>query len=773
MKMIRNLMVLLFCMTVLFAPSCTKRSADTAADAADGTVTAAEPQILTNVFRGTPMELPADYSIGAGVAPYYHAETGETTFLCRDVRNRGDELLLLTFTADGKVAEEAALSFEGAESVTFGALTGERLYFSRFQYNADTGERKNYIGCYTFADGSLTYSEELAGLFSDSGAAAGPNFFVQYMAADEAGYVYFTCGDEVMVLDDTLKRSFFVLSPEWISGMKNMNGTVYLDTFGSGLVPVDREAKAFGEALALPSPLLNGSYYLGGGYDLFYTTAEGLYGYDPDSGDAELVFSFPNSDLYADNLTILTIVSPDRVIAYDETGVPVIYDRAADVDLSRVRVLEIAYTTAQPNLSSLIVQYNKANPGVRLMAKDYSRYNTPEDFTAGSRKLVNDVLNGLYQPDLVTGITASERIVQEIYQNDLYMDLYPLLDAGGAIRRDDILGCVTRTFETGDGELWAIGPNFTVKSLIGTRELLGEWENGWAVTDMIGFAQSLPDGVQLMKGLDRMKGLTDLMGTDGYSMFVDTDTGTCEFESPEFLRFLEYLAALPESADPEGGTSFLGTSEAYLLYHNGQIALKEMTYYGVINWLTEETVFNTRDVVRVGYPTRDGGTGGSAVSMTPYVITSFCEYPEEAWAFIESVVMPAERKTEDIFSYSVGQDGFPVLKSRLRESCASLSDYQFDIYFAGGMARGYYDPETWDEPLRSPGIRKRVTEEETEALIDWLDTEVGFPAAEVLADDIHAIIVEEITGYLGGAKTAEDCARIIQSRVSLWLAEHQ
>ena len=39
--------------------------------------------------------------------------------------------------------------------------------------------------------------------------------------------------------------------------------------------------------------------------------------------------------------------------------------------------------------------------------------------------------------------------------------------------------------------------------------------------------------------------------------------------------------------------------------------------------------------------------------------------------------------------------------------------------------------------------------------------------------EINQIMQEEIEEYLAGMGTPEDCAKKIQSRVSIWLAEHQ
>ncbi|MBQ9996767.1 MAG: hypothetical protein IJP32_10375, partial [Clostridia bacterium] len=183
-----------------------------------------------------------------------------------------------------------------------------------------------------------------------------------------------------------------------------------------------------------------------------------------------------------------------------------------------------------------------------------------------------------------------------------------------------------------------------------------------------------------------------------------------------------------------------------------------------------EAEFNTPDVVDIGYPTADG-SNGTRVDMTPYVITSFCEYPEEAWDFIESMIAPEE----DFDSRVLGRHGIPVLKEQFMQVCESEYDSLFEIYFDGGMSWGPYDPEYDDleAEMREPGIRKFFTEEDAQAMLRWLDEEVGAPAADAVDPEITEIVTEEITSYLGGAKTAADCARIIQSRVSIWLAEHE
>ena len=65
------------------------------------------------------------------------------------------------------------------------------------------------------------------------------------------------------------------------------------------------------------------------------------------------------------------------------------------------------------------------------------------------------------------------------------------------------------------------------------------------------------------------------------------------------------------------------------------------------------------------------------------------------------------------------------------------------------------------------------TEDDKAKLLDYLTNDVGQRAVAQIPEEITAIVNEEISTYLGGAKDAKTCADVIQSRVNLWLAEHE
>ena len=161
-------------------------------------------------------------------------------------------------------------------------------------------------------------------------------------------------------------------------------------------------------------------------------------------------------------------------------------------------------------------------------------------------------------------------------------------------------------------------------------------------------------------------------------------------------------------------------------------------------------------------------------SSNVIMVTSFCKAPELAWEYVRSAIIPDYNEVWGGYRLF---NGLPVLKSIYDSMAAQYYEnfYEFGIYFSGGMSYGSGDPEnpmTVDD-LREPGIIAHFTEEDAANLKDFLDKNVGFSASSSIANEINEIVEEEISSYTSGAKSAEECAKVVQSRVSIWLSEHE
>ena len=284
---------------------------------------------------------------------------------------------------------------------------------------------------------------------------------------------------------------------------------------------------------------------------------------------------------------------------------------------------------------------------------------------------------------------------------------------------------------------------------------------------MVEYAAALPEGVSLMDKLSAENAADLLFGGTGYSAFVDIKAGTCSFDSTDFISYLEFLKTLPKKFDYKS----YDRAETAEKYGDGRLILAEQTYMGISDYLREESIFRTPEYLRIGYPSGGSFSGGSYITAAPFVITSFCEEPEAAWLFIETSLFDiGENNLSNRY-----QNGFPTLKSQFRQVCEDSMDYVYKYYYDGRYSMGINDPE---RPLSflnddRPGIVKYFTEEDAAELEKWLEGDVGIQLGNTVSGEISEIVEEEISSYLAGVRDAQSCAKMIQSRVNLWISEHE
>ena len=793
----KRLTALLLAGLLLALPSCSRENPDNPdAETSQSGETVEKASILTHIFRGSSFKLPEEYSVLQDMTPTYDKETGNVTLLATwweeildEEGNYADSqrhYYMMTLSPDGTVVSREEIFFgEETYPQNLTQANGTTYYLSN---TYDPNTYKETFNLYTVKDGVTTPLEDLARFFPSAGNTEMGWFYIQYMTVDKDGYVYLGADQEIAVLNPDLTLAFTVTLDNWINTMSaSPDGVVYISSYmdgGYGLTPIDKEEKALGETITLGQNNIREMFFADG-YDVFYTTDDGLYGFnfpaaDESAEDApgtpsgpELVMNYQNSDVTEDTFNVLSVVDTETLLVSERDPVTynstvAVYRKSADVDLSAVHVIEIASTYTHYQLPTSVVSFNKNNPGTRIIISDYSQYRTDEDYLAGEKKLATDIVNGLYKPDIVIG-SSTQSHVRQILENDLYTDLYTFLDKDEKINRDTVFSSVLYSYETAGGKLWGLPNEFGVSTLIAPKSAVGD-RTAWTFTEMMDFAMNLPDGVSLMEDLTQENAMNYLLGGSGYSAFVDMTAGTSSFTSPEFIKYLEYIKTLPASSlsyeeRPEDYYETL-----YLLRHSGKVVLDNVNLSDPHDWVGLEAVFNTKDYVLIGYPAENGDKGARISYSDSYIITSFCEYPDEAWAFLKTIISP---EYDEMRGRYRGISSFPIIRSLCDEMTEEYKEYEYDIYFSGGASWGSYDPENPDtSELREPGIRTYFTDADKEALLNYLETGVGQRAVAQIPDEINNIVNEEISTFLGGVKDAESCADVIQSRVNLWLAEH-
>ena len=442
-----------------------------------------------------------------------------------------------------------------------------------------------------------------------------------------------------------------------------------------------------------------------------------------------------------------------------------------DIDLRTVRYLNIAYFDSLPNeLTAAINSFNRSRPDARIVAEDWSAYGTSENPFAGYDKLLRDMVTGTGSPDILVGGLADRHIVGA-YEQGLYTDLAPFLSADGTVNPDNLFGCVKRLFDNGRGGMWGISPNFrTADSLVSVPELLGEYagQGYWTISETLDYIESLPADCAFMSELTQT-GLPHLDRGDGYMIFVDREAGTCSFDDPEFVRWLHFAESLPTPEEYAARSPYasMNAEELAKLRLDGKIraASTGTATVGRLRKLLME--FGTKDWTLIGYPApvKRAGAGTPVTAEFALMISSACESPELAWDLIRRC-----------FAAEGEQGGIPALKTSFDKEAERLYEKQFEDYYipradaqSQSYDRKYADPE---KKLKYPGYVSTFNPEDRDKYAAIFD-EIGTSPSERGIPEVRGIIAEELSSFLGGVGTAEDCAKKIQSRVSIWLAEHK
>ncbi|MBR5681609.1 MAG: hypothetical protein IKX19_13255, partial [Clostridia bacterium] len=455
-----------------------------------------------------------------------------------------------------------------------------------------------------------------------------------------------------------------------------------------------------------------------------------------------------------------------------------LYRASDDVNLNEVTVLEIAQAVDVEEISmfgrgikNAIVSFNKTHADARIVLRDYSQYNTKEKPNGGESKLMIDMLTGVYRPDML--ILSTERgggSVSELVSHGLYTDLTPFLEKDPEVNMDSTFGGMRRLFDDMKGGIWGITPSVVIHTLLSTREMLGPFADreaeGWTLTELLDYAESLPEEVTFEPNLTEERAEALLLGRDGLRAFYDRESAACSFDSPEFIRLLDFLAGLPKDRQELLRLSEFDRvdfSERYSYFYNNRVALVPFTISGLDRLRDAEAQFGTKDWVMIGFPA-EGHNGSYLTTDTCLVMTSFCAAPDLAWEWLRAVMLGTDDEWRSAYWSS--------LKSAFDARAEEWWNRQSLVYF-NGRAETYsnYEPFT-EADLKSPGYICRIDKTDTDRLKTLLDDVLGSPMIDAVPGEITEIVNEELSAFLAGVGTAEDCAKKIQSRVSIWLAEH-
>ncbi len=400
------------------------------------------------------------------------------------------------------------------------------------------------------------------------------------------------------------------------------------------------------------------------------------------------------------------------------------------------------------SLRRAVNAFNQAQERYFVQIEIYKSYN--QFLLDIARKQGTDLYN------LYWGVSPELLAVQGVLE-----DLTPYFDGSGAVGREDIVDAVWRAGSV-DDKLYFLIPGFVCHGLLVEKGYTKE--GAWSGKDYLEMGEKNPGS--MLNDLIRRPVSQFLSQLSEYmAAFIDWEGGTCSFDGDEFIALLEDLKALSgynyEAVDEHATIAELLRGKTYLSEPVALIMEPGMYLYRDI----KDAFGDSYEIA--GYPTADGSLKyGMSCYDQIYGMNAAAKNKEGAWAFLEYLVseeyqQPSPPTYAQANTLLAGN--FPARKDSLERGLQAIVDYVTDPNEVHYTHINNYTNEKTAEGFEG------FTEEDKQAVLHIIDNSYRpfFGNDYVLL----AILSEETEPFFQGDKSAKEVAKIIQSRVSLYLSE--
>lgn len=540
---------------------------------------------------------------------------------------------------------------------------------------------------------------------------------------------------------------------------------------GQKLRTIDMAERTWGEEYPLPMNV--GSVYAGTGrYLFYYDNGDSLYGYDARKGEGEKLLTWSSSDINRNDLRFFTFLDDGRVAAmtnsWGENGMEAEIILLTEQDASALAertTLSFATMYLSYDMREKIIDFNKSQNKYRIEIRDYSEFNTADDYDAGLTKLNTEIIAGQV-PDI---LDTNGLNIRQYGAKGLLEDLWPYIEADEALSREGVMQNVLQAAEQ-NGALYQIFSSFNIRTLTGASVVVGK-DMSWTLEELYAALEKMPEGCTLFSEGDTKESMLHNVMAMQMDHFVDWTTGECHFDSDGFVSLLEFCNSFPLKYDWNSYDPYEYEDE-YTRISEGRQMLTMEYLYDFQSIQIQKHLFGG-DITYVGYPMEDGGVGSSFVVESGLAMSTACKDKEGAWLFMRESILP-QSNPEDEYFYFNGW-GFPVNKQ------------DFDRMALQYMTPRYILDETGSPMLDENGQPM----EESQGGIGWGDGQMLELYAtsqeeydQIMAlygaidsiyrydEKIYTIVLDVAQRYFNEDITSQEAAEQIQSRVKLYVNEN-
>lgn len=523
---------------------------------------------------------------------------------------------------------------------------------------------------------------------------------------------------------------------------------------------IDTESKKFSpiETEGLPN-WTNGGAGCTGDYDFCVYDSEALYGVR--SGQpAETMMDWINSDFLGDYVRAVQPLKDGRILVacsdtdYKNCQLYVCTERSKE-ELDKIQMLSLAAFYPSTELCQAVMAYNRSHEDVRIVMK---RYDSGDDYEANMESFKNDMTSGVVADLICTDGISFEGLAN----TGLFLDINELMDSDADFNRDDYFDNYFRAMEYG-GKLYRISSSFSVETLIAKEKLINV-DIPMTMADFKGIIDGLPSTMTAFREMTRYSVFQNMI-INNLDTFMNVEKGECDFNNQQFIELLEFCSSFPEEVMDYENMTDSDWEDYWLEDERRYVDEKALFYSCYLSGVEEyhritQGDFNGEPVVFTGYPSVDGtGNGGRFNSGFTISISAGTAHKQEAWDFVRTM-LSEEVGSALTWSFPVNRNAF---KNVAEKQCTPRTYVDENgntvnepMYFGGNGNM---------ESARDIGY---PTQEEVQVLQSYIE---GVTTINNIDNDVYNIIQEETEMFFAGDQSAADCAKMIQSRVNLYINE--
>lgn len=520
----------------------------------------------------------------------------------------------------------------------------------------------------------------------------------------------------------------------------------------------DVMADTLSEEMTLPDSLMYSGYgciAAGINSDLVYSSNDGIYTFSGGDTAATQMMSFVNSDLAANSFNKILMLDENSFLGIYNDSVnwntrAAIFTKVNPEDIPDKQVIVFGGPYISSDFKARIIEYNKASNEYRIVIKDYSSFNSNEDYMAAYTQLNNDIISGS-MPDILI-LEDYSMPVENYISKGLLADIGELIAQDEELSQTEFMENVLEAYRV-DGKLYRVIPSFYVRTFAGKTSILGE-RSSWTMEEFREVLASLPEGTQGIGELNRPMFFNLMMQYAGKD-FVDVSTGKCNFNSEEFISLLEFANTLPEETDYEAfDDDYWANYQSQ--YRDNRTLLMDCYISSISDMRTTINGYFGEDITFVGFPTQSGQ--GSIVGINnTLAISAQSSNKDAAWDFVRYYLTDEYQGSLE-WNLPITRKAFDSAAQRAMEK----------PYYMDGDKKVEYD-DTFYINNESVPINPLTQEQvdKVKAFISSVSKPVYYNA------DVQNIINEEAAAFFSGQKSAEEVVKIIQSRAELFVNENR